>query len=652
MSLLPYHFQAGNGDSSGLPVRLPDNGGSTPSSPIRFTINNDGTFVPIRPRPTANIVDNTPDPRTNPSIPIAGRKSPFTKLPVDLLFCIMDFLQDRKDKVNLSATRREIRIWLYDKLAHQDLRSGRLVTLRSGLRTQNMRAIEPFFDFYRELITRVDVIPKEDLEPKSKKVKGKKDHAVKFSIFKDPAKNKGKAGTAKEGVKQPVRARKAPSKPTETIISFRDENLPSLRLIRPILTSALEKALLAHDLTFAEHLLWHAKQDLMPSLTPVLESVLWSALDPDTCLSSGETLDHLRRQARTGGGTSPVTPIVWTWNTCPLAAVKLLVKFGAKGNRAGVWPEEKKTRRRRANPPPEGDENTDTPGLYDGYYHSKTQTPAAHAHMPPMPPRRLWTGLERVAFFYEEAYGRSEAANVVASAAATTPPSFADSGVDVSATAASAGGAPVAKSRGIKRNFSGSFHNPGLGSKPSPNTGKEHRLLAVTCESHDGKEGESCFKKLLEVLCESIIDEEAFRASTLGIKKKRTRGPKAPILEDSLENMLKKTETTVVFAEMLISEQAGKLFKEIFEGAGKTKFEVLHRFMAKGTRQSKQMKTENMTEIVHVPEGVHVPAGVGFPEGVRVPEGVHVPEVVHEEEDFWAEDMELDLEEGEPEEDE
>ncbi|KAK3951120.1 hypothetical protein QBC32DRAFT_215840 [Pseudoneurospora amorphoporcata] len=611
----PYYFQAGNGDSTGLPIRPP--------------VNRDGTLVPIRPTATSvyKSVDNTPDPSTDPSIPITGRKPPFDKLPVELLFCIIDFLRDRKDMVNLSATCREIRAWLYDKLAHQDLRSGRLITLKVGLQTQNMRTIEPFFDFYRELITRVNVTPKEkEVKPMSKKVTVMKDTALENdSVFKsDNDKNKGKAGTGKEVVK-PVRTRKStPSKPTETIISLRDENLPSLRLIRLLVSSALEKALLAHDLNFAEHLLWHSTRDLIPSLTPVLESVLWAALDPETCLGSGEILDRLRRPAATGANPDPVSPIIWTWKTCPLAAVKLLVKFGAKGNRAGIWPEEKKTRRRRANnvysvnSQPKGAENPDAPGVYDGYYHSKTKSTAAHVHMPPMPPGRLWTGLERVAFFYEEACERAAAAAAAATA------SLADSGVVVG-PAASVGSAPVAKKRGIKRNLSGSFHNPGSGSQPSPETGKEHHFFPVTCQSHDGKEGESCFKKLLEVLCESIIHEEALRATTLG-SKKRTRGPKAPILEDSLDNMLKKTETTVSFAEMLIDKQAGKLFQEIFEEAEETKFEALNRFMVRGKRQNKQMRTEKMPRIVH--------------------------EDKDEEEDFWAEEWELDLEEGEPEGDE
>lgn len=520
------------------------------------------------------------DPKTDPSIPVAGCQPFFTKLPADLIFCITDFLWgNRKDIVNLSATCRQHRMWLYDLLARDDLHSGRLLTLRFGLKTQNIRAIDPFFDFYRELITRVHVARKEDEEAKLLKEKkdaeeaaaAQKDAAApkQQSIFgNDNGKKKGTAG--KKAAAKAARAKKpTSSKPLESIIFFRDESLVSLRQIRLLVAHGLEKALIAHDLTFAERLLWHADKALLPSLTPVLEAVLWTAL-------------HSSRVGKPG----PLTPIVWTWNTCPVAAVRILVAFGAKGNRAGICPQEKRTRtgRRAANQP-------DLPPVYDGYYSIKTETSKAHKYMLPMPPGRLWTALERVAFFYGNACGRAAAA---------------ESGGHVAPVGASAGSASVAHKRGIKRNLSGSFH------KPSSDTGKEHhRFFPVICESHDGKVRGRCFKELVEVLCGSIVDEEVRRATTAD-KKKPTSKPKTQthILEDGLELLLKKTETTVSFADMLIDSRAGKLFEEIFEQSGESKFKALGRFAVQEPRANKQMKTEDMASKVPEVQNEEVPNNV------------------------------------------
>ncbi|KAJ4414115.1 hypothetical protein N0V85_003287 [Neurospora sp. IMI 360204] len=640
---------AGIGDSTPLPIRLIANNGDTRKvyKIVRLT---SGGLVPSCP-----MIDNSDD-ITSLNSP---RDSPITapRLPIELLMCICDFLPDRTDIVNLSATCQELRGALYFTLVHRDLRSGELITLKYGLQTRNMRVIEPFFDRYRHLITRLTVTPKEkEVKPKDKKVTAGKKEVT--TTKKENDKNNDKAGTTSNqtALVLPVRTRQP--RPPTTIISFRDEHLPSLRLIRPLLTSTLEKALIVHDLTFAEHLLWHARKDLMPSLTPVLESVLWTAFNPNTCPRTGKSLAK-RTCADLG---SVVTPTVWTWKTCPLAAVKLLVKFGAKGNRAGLLvKEKKKTRKRRgfdgnvenlaayiANlSPSERDEDPETPGVYDGYYRSKTETPQAHFHKPKaMPPGRLWTGLERVAFFYEEACERAAAAAasataVAIAAAAAAAAGSADSGADVgpAAASASAGAAvPVAKSRGIKRNLSGSFRNPGSGSgsgseqpSPSTGTGKERRhFFPVTCEGHDaegGGEGSTCFKQLIEVLSESIAHDE----TTLSSSKGRARAPPkaAPFLEHDLDNMLKLTEITVPFYKMSIDEQAGKLFQEIFEEAEKKKFKELDRLVEKRERleKNKKMKKteESMTRTTVLEDG-------------------------DEDEDFWAEQQELDLDGEEPEE--
>lgn len=404
-----------------------------------------------------------------------------------------------------------------------------------------------------------------------------------------------------------------------------------------------------------------------------------------------------------------------------MAAVKLLVKFGAKGNRAGLLVKEKKTRKRRragglfggngGNGGNDGgngdlnfnvliangliserDEDPETPDVYDGYYRSKTETPQAHVHKPAMmPPGRLWTGLERVAFFYEEACERaaaSAASAVAVAAAAAGSAGFgadvgpaaatavaaagfgadvgpaaatagsADSGADVgpAAAAASAGAAaPVAtKSRGIKRNLSGSFRNPGSGSgsePTSPGTGtgtgsKERRFFPVTCERHaaeGGGEGSTCFKQLIKVLSEGCIahdDMEILRGVTSLSSSSRGRAPRArapapkaaPFLEHDLDNMLKLTEITVPFFKMSIDEQAGKLFQEIFEEAEKKKFKELDRLGEKRERleKNKKMKKteENMTRTTVLEDKDE-----------------------DEDEDFWVEQQEWDLDEEEPEED-
>ncbi|EGO55617.1 hypothetical protein NEUTE1DRAFT_139866 [Neurospora tetrasperma FGSC 2508] len=609
------------------------------SEPV-FVDSSDGTLVPSY--AIDNSVNNSAGNTVTPSSPIIA-----PRLPVELLMCICDFLPNRRDIVNLSATCQELRGELYYTLVHRDLRSGRLITLKYGLQTRNIRVIKPFLNRYRHLITRLTVTPKKkEVTPNKKAITGEVPaREVVPKRVNDPQNDTDKAGTINQTV-LPVRTR-VPS-PSKTIISFRDEYLPSLRLIRPLLTSALEEALLAHDLTFAEELLWHGNKDLIPSLTPVLESVLWSAFNPKTSRYTGEALDH--RPDHRCADPGPISPIVWTWKTCPVAAVKLLMKFGAKGNRAGVWAEGKKIRKRRRewfsgnggnggsiinndsslNSPSEEDETPETTDAYDGYFHPRTQTHAAHVHQPAMPPNRLWTGLELVAYLYQETCERAAAAQaadvgVAVAAPATATAGSADSGADVGPAAASAGAAPVAKNRGIKRNFSGSFRNPSSGSQPSPGAGKEHGFFPVTCEHHVERGEGGCLKQLIEVLSDSVAHGEILRVTSLS-SNGHARVPKTPLLEHDLDNMLKLTEITVPFVKMLINEQAGKLFQEIFEEAEKRISERLDGLMERRTRleKNKKMKTESMTK-------------TQFGGG-------------EEDEDFWLEEQELDLDEGEPEE--
>lgn len=613
------------------------------SVPI-YAINNSADNAPALSRPVDNSVDNSAGNRITSSSPIIA-----PRLPVELLMCICDFLPNRRDIVNLSATCQELRGELYYTLVHRDLRSGRLITLKYGLRTRNIRVIKPFLNRYRHLITRLTVTPKKkEVTPNKKAITGEVPaREVVPERVNGPQNGTDKAGIINQAV-LPFRTR-APS-PSRTIISFRDEYLPSLRLIRPLLTSALEEALLAHDLTFAEELLWHGSKDLIPSLTPVLESVLWAAFNPKTSRCTGEALDH--RPDHMFADPGPISPIVWTWNTCPVAAVKLLMKFGAKGNRAGVWVEGMETRTMgwrewfsrnggnggsiinndpSLNSPSKEDETPEPIDVYDGYFHPRTQThAAAHVHQPAMPPDRLWTGLELVAYLYQETCERAAAAqaadvDVAVAAPATATADSADSGADVGPAAASAGAAPVAENRGIKRNFSGSFRNPSSGSEPSPGAGKEHGFFPVACECHVERGEGGCFKQLVEVLSDSVAHDEILRVTSSN-SNGHARVPKAPHLEHDLENMLKRTEITVPFAKMLINEQAGKLFQEIFEEAEKRIVERLDGLMERRTRleKNKKMKTESMTEIQ---------LGGG-----------------EEDEDFWLEEQGSDLDEVESEE--
>ncbi|EAA30232.1 hypothetical protein NCU02346 [Neurospora crassa OR74A] len=602
-------------------------GTSVPS----YAINNSADNTPALSRPIDNSVDDSAENSITSSSPIIA-----PRLPVELLMCICDFLPNRRDIVNLSATCQELRGELYHTLFDRDLRYGRLITLKYGLRTHNIRVIKPFLNRYRHLITRLTVTPKKkEVTPNKKAITGEVPaREVVPKMVNDPQNDTDKASIINQTV-LPVRTR-APS-PTKTIISFRDEYLPSLRLIRPLLTSALEKALLAHDLTFAEQLLWHGNKDLIPSLTPVLESVLWAAFNPKTSRCTGEALDH--RLDHMCADPGPISPIVWTWNTCPVAAVKLLMKFGAKGNRAGVLADGMETRKRRRvwfsgnggsinndsslYSPSEEDETPEPTDVYDGYFHPRTQTHAAHVHQPAMPPDRLWTGLELVAYLYQETCERAAAAqaadvDVSVAAPATATAGSADSGADVGPAAASAGAAPVAENRGIKRNFSGRFRNPSSG-------GKEHGFFPVTCERHVERGEGGCFKQLVEVLSDSVAHDEILRV-TSSSSNGHARVPNAPHLEDDLENMLKRTEITVPFVKMLINEQAGKLFQEIFEEAEKRIVERLDGLMERRTRleKNKKMKTESMTE-------TQLPLGGG-----------------EEDEDFWLEEQEWDLDEVEP----
>lgn len=402
-----------------------------------------------------------------------------------------------------------------------------------------------------------------------------------------------------------------------------------------------------HDLTFAEQLLWHSGRDkhLFPSLTPVLESVLWTAFYNNTYPQIDKAPDRSRAGTR-GALAGPFTPVVWTWKTCPLAAVKLLVKFKAKANRAGLLPKPEKIQQRQKGrwqagggvtnedtwvlvppfplnihsnflPPSdlghnhssETDEEYEAPpDLYDGYYHPKTQTPEAHAHKPGMPRGRLWTSLERVALFIQESCERAAKASSSATlvAATATPP-------EPGAASASAGASPAAKNRGTKRNKP-DLHNPRV---------KQHRFSPVRCEGHAFLEDDTCFKQLIEVLRESIAEDEAFRVEN-STRSGRLLKPEPSFFEYNFDNMLKEAEATVPFAKMIICEQARKLFKEVADDAEERKNKELETLAEKRIERNKNLKTESMPKSL----------------------------LEDEEDDFWNEDGEWDFSEGESEDDE
>lgn len=620
----PEPGPVGRSDGPPLPTRLIAND-SNPL-PILYILTN-GKIISA---PSSAIADKTKSDSSGgiasnddivASIPPTGLLlAAICRLPLELLMCLCDHFPDRKDVVNLSATCKALRIPLFTILVRQDLRSNKLLGLKYGLSIRNMRVVEPFFECYRRLKTCLMVTTKEE---------GAKTNAnIKATLKRtDDGKSKTteKAGSGSDSGSNKRKRAPPPPPPKILEISFWDERLPCIRHIRPLLTSALEKALLVHDLTFAEQLLWHSGTDkhLLPSLTPVLESVLWTAFYADTNPQTSKAPNRSR--------AGPFTPVVWTLDTCPLAAVKLLVKFEAKANRAGLLPKPEKFQQTPrghwlvggntnvdtfAFVPPfplsdllspsdlnhhlssETDEEDEARDLYDGYYHPRTQTPEAHAYKPAMPSGRLWTGLERVALFIQESYERA---------------SKASSPVTPVAASASAGASPAAKKKGTKRN-SPELHNPRV---------KQHRFCPVRCEGHAFLGDDTCFRQLIEILRGSTAGDEAFRVEN-STRSGRLLKAEPSCIEYNVDNMLKITEDTVPFAKMVIPEQARKLFKEVADDAEERKNRELEILVEKGLEKNKKLKTKSMPKSLSE----------------------------EEEEDFWQGDGEWDFSEGEPEDDE